>query len=331
MIRISNIRTVTFSGALLVCASIAAVLVANGNLATLAEGGEKKVKIESLPGPLQEAILKAAGQGKIDDIAEITKDGETIYEFDVIEDGKETEIQLRADGSLIHRKDEGVKEGERSHKLAKDRKAGEFTNAFGLEKCTFSATGKNNFFVLEPGYQLTLEHKDGDVSEQLVITVLKETEKVGDVETRVVEERESENGEIKEVSRNYFAFCNESSSIFYFGEETTKYKDGKPGVAEDSWRADSAECRPGLAMPGLVLLGARYQQEYDPKHAMDRAEIVGLDETLHTPAGVFEHCLKVEETNPLEAGEREYKIYAPAVGLIQDEDLLLTKYGKVAQ
>ncbi len=331
MIRFNAIRTACFCGALLVCASIAAVLAASRDSLTLAEGGEKKVKIETLTGPLQQAILKAAGTGKIDDIAEITRDGETIYEFDVIENGRETEIQLRADGSLIHRKDEGPKDDDGLRKLASGRKHDEFTNSFRLDSCTFSTTGRNSFFVLEPGYQLTLEHNGGDEPEQIVITVLNETEKVGDVETRVVEERESENGKIKEVSRNYFAFCKETSSIFYFGERTIKYKNGEPGVAEDSWRADAADCGPGLAMPGLVLSGARYQQEYDPKHAMDRAEIVALDETLQTPAGTFEHCLKVEETNPLEPGEREYKIYAPGIGLIQDEDLLLVKYGKAAQ
>lgn len=82
-------------------------------------------------------------------------------------------------------------------------------------------------------------------------------------------------------------------------------------------------------MPGLVLLGARYYQEIAPKVAMDRAEIVSLNETKQTPAGAFTNCLKTEETTPLEPKGKEYKLYAPGIGLIQDEDLLLTKYGFV--
>ena len=80
-------------------------------------------------------------------------------------------------------------------------------------------------------------------------------------------------------------------------------------------------------MPGLSLLGARYYQELAPGAAMDRAESVSISETLKTPAGTFTNCLKTLETTPLEPMEKEYKLYAPGVGLIKDEDMLLVKYG----
>jgi hypothetical protein len=75
------------------------------------------------------------------------------------------------------------------------------------------------------------------------------------------------------------------------------------------------------------LLGARHYQEISPK-AMDRAEILRDDVTLETPAGTFRKCILVEETSALDPGDKCYKTYAPGVGLIQDEDLLLTSYGK---
>ncbi|NUM55002.1 MAG: hypothetical protein HUU46_15245 [Candidatus Hydrogenedentes bacterium] len=327
MIRTSSFWTACVAGLVLVCASVLAVFAADDKRGDEAEPGEKKVSLDSLPEVVRQAILKEAGNGKIEDIAEMSRNGQTFYEFDVVADGRETEIHIGTDGKLLGKKDEGAARGKLAAKARQHRV--EFTNTFGLEKCTFATTGRNAYFILEPGYQLTLEHKDGDETEQLVITVLNETEKVGGIETRVVEERESENGELKEVSRNYFAFCNENRGIFYFGEQTTKYKNGQPGIANDSWRADSADCKPGLAMPGLVLVGSRYYQEWDPKAAMDRAEIVALDETLETPAGTFEHCLKVQESNPLEGDEEEFKLYAPGIGLIQDEDLLLTKFGTI--
>jgi hypothetical protein len=37
--------------------------------------------------------------------------------------------------------------------------------------------------------------------------------------------------------------------------------------------------------------------------------------------------LRVRETNPLEDGEEEYKLYAPGVGLIVDENLKLLRQG----
>lgn len=57
-------------------------------------------------------------------------------------------------------------------------------------------------------------------------------------------------------------------------------------------------------------------------------EIVSVTETFKTPAGEFTNCLKMEETTPLEPAEKEYKHYAPGIGLIQDGGLKLVKYGK---
>jgi len=46
------------------------------------------------------------------------------------------------------------------------------------------------------------------------------------------------------------------------------------------------------------------------------------------PAGTFKLVLKTEETNPLKPGEKEFKFYAPRIGLIQDEAIKLVKYTK---
>jgi hypothetical protein len=201
----------------------------------------------------------------------------------------------------------------------------QFSEDLMQNDCAFESSGRNRFFILEPGYQLTLENKSGG---KLVVTVLNETRKIGNVETRVVEENESENGKTVEVSRNFFAVCKQTGSVYYFGEEVDLYKNGVMTKGKDAWRAEGGN-RAGVAMPGLVLLGARYYQEIAPNVAMDRAEIVSTTEAKQTPAGNFSGCLKTEETTPLEPREKEFKFYAPGVGLIQDEDLLLTKYGFV--
>ena len=202
-----------------------------------------------------------------------------------------------------------------------------FTDTFHVEEGDWSSTGANPFFILEPGYVLVLEGKEDGKEVRLTITVLDETKKVTGVETRVVEEREEEGGQVIEISRNYFAISKKTSSVYYFGEDVDIYKDGKVVNHESSWLAGEKEARFGLMMPGTPLLGARYFQEVAPKVAMDRAEIVDLSVTLETPAGKFENCLKMEETTPLEKG-KEYKIYARGIGLVQDDVLKLTRHGK---
>ncbi|MFH1010383.1 MAG: hypothetical protein V1784_04010 [bacterium] len=202
-----------------------------------------------------------------------------------------------------------------------------WTDSFNLGECNFSSIGKNPYFVLEPGYQLILEGVEDDDSIKLVISVLEQTEKVGDIETRIVEERETVNDTLVEISRNFFAICIQTNSVFYFGEDVDIYEGGEIVSHDGAWKAGAENAKAGLMIPGIVLLGARYYQEMAPDVAMDRAEIVSDREILQTPAGRFENCLKTEETTPLEPGVKEYKCYAPGIGLIKDGDLLLTKYG----
>jgi hypothetical protein len=199
-----------------------------------------------------------------------------------------------------------------------------FTSRFDVDKSDLVSVGRNPYFILEPGYVLTLE----GAGTRLVITVLNESRTVDGVETRVVEERETNKGEPIEVSRNFFALSRRTNAVFYFGEDVDMYKGGKVTGHEGAWLSGVDGARFGLAIPGLPLVGARYYQEIAPKVAMDRAQIVSLTESLKTPAGAFTNVLKVEETTPLEPGVKEAKFYAAGVGLIQDGELKLVKYGK---
>ena len=188
-----------------------------------------------------------------------------------------------------------------------------WTTDFSAEKPELVSSGRNPYFILEPGYFLVLE--GGDV--RLVITVTHQTKKVDGVECRVVEERETEGAKLVEVSNNYFAVSKRTNSVYYFGED-----------AGGAWLSGRQGARFGLMMPGLPLVKARHYQEIAPGAAMDRAEIVSVSETVKTPAGEFKNCLKVEETTPLEPATKEYKYYAPGIGLVQEGSLKLVKYGK---
>ena len=208
-----------------------------------------------------------------------------------------------------------------AQKNAKERP---WAMSFNAAPGDLATTGRNTYFILEPGYELVLEDKN----EQLVVTVLTETKRIGDFDTRVVEERESRNGKLIEVSRNFFAIGKQSKDVYYFGEEVDIYKGGKVVRHEGAWLAGQNGARFGLMMPGTPTLNARYYQELAPRVAMDRAEIVSLTDQLRTPAGNFTNVLKTAETNPLEPHALEYKYYAPDIGLLQDEQLKLVKYGR---
>jgi len=194
---------------------------------------------------------------------------------------------------------------------------------FDVQPGELVSTGRNPYFVLTPGYVLTLE----DGRTRLVVSVLNETKVVDGVETRIVEERESKDKQPVEVSRNYFAISTRTNAVYYFGEDVDMYKNGKVVGHEGAWLAGVNGARFGRAMPGVPELRVKYYQEIAPKVAMDRGEIVSLTEKLRVPAGAFTDVLKIAETTPLEPGVKEYKYYAKGIGLLQDGSLKLVKYG----
>jgi hypothetical protein len=197
-----------------------------------------------------------------------------------------------------------------------------WTSDFNVDKTDLASTGRNPYFVLEPGYRLVLEGG----KERLVVTVLDETKTVDGVETRVVEERETDNGQLVEVSRNYYAISRRTNSVFYFGEDVDTYRNGVVNGHEGSWAAGTDGARFGLMMPGEQLLKGRYYQELAPGIAMDRAEIDSLSESIRTPAGAFQRVLKIAESTPLEV-IHEYKYYVKDIGLVQDGSAKLVNYG----
>src|SRR5262245_48096945 len=209
-----------------------------------------------------------------------------------------------------------------------------FTKQFPITACDFKATGGNAYFRLKPGRQLYLSNQrcvdDGDCDEleELWITMLPETKTIAytyggksrTVTARVMEEFETVDGELDEVSRNYVADCAPTHDVYYFGEDV---EDGDGHRLPDSWLAGRNGARPGILMPDRAfLLGSRYYQEL-AENARDRAEHTSMGIEVEVPAGVFHNCVEVTETTPLEPGEKSFKTYCPGIGNVRDDDLEL--------
>lgn len=166
----------------------------------------------------------------------------------------------------------------------------EFTRDFPLEWCRFVPWGGNDFFCLGPGAPhhfsnaTWVEAGECDAAEDVWITVLPEVRKISltmggkrrTIHARVVEEFETEDGELKEISRNFFANCVASRDVYYFGEDVV---DGDGNPLLDSWLAGRNGAAPGIIMPDQAfLLGARYYQEVAPGLALIGGEAPGEDD-----------------------------------------------------
>ena len=79
-------------------------------------------------------------------------------------------------------------------------------------------------------------------------------------------------------------------------------------------------------------MGAKYFQEIVPLDAVDCGEIVNVGFSAEVPAGEWNGCIEINDTNPTEvaceSGE-DVKIYCPGVGLVQDQELELVWRGFV--
>jgi hypothetical protein len=149
----------------------------------------------------------------------------------------------------------------------------EFTDDFPVEECTFTPFGGNELFSLMPGRRTYFDNSscvatgECEEREDLVITVTPELKKIwiddddGErrpVWTRVVIEHEREDGEIKEISRNYFAMCASSRDVYYFGEDVDIYAGGKVVSHAGAWLAGRHRAQPGIIMPdSAFILGQR--------------------------------------------------------------------------
>jgi hypothetical protein len=199
---------------------------------------------------------------------------------------------------------------------------GDYTSEFSVDRTRLTASGRNPFFVLEPGYELT--YRGGN--EELVITVLDQTELVDGVVTRVVEERETRDGALVEISRNFFAIDPGTGDVYYFGEDVDDYAGGAVVGHGGSWRSGVGGAHFGLMMPGSPQVGMKYYQEVAPGVALDRGEIRSTSDSVQVPAGSFGDVVSVVETTPLEPLVTGHKSYAPGIGMIVDDRLSLVSH-----
>lgn len=92
-------------------------LSALGLMSYAAWADEEEVSIDQVPAAVKATILKEAAGAKITEIERETKDGKTIYEAEFLQDGKEIELKIAPDGTLLGRKIEEEEDDEDDIKI----------------------------------------------------------------------------------------------------------------------------------------------------------------------------------------------------------------------
>jgi hypothetical protein len=150
--------------------------------------------------------------------------------------------------------------------------------------------------------------------QRVVVTVTRRTKLIANgVTARGVRDVVTEDGEPVEVTDDWYA-QDRCGNVWYLGEATTEYENGKPVSTEGSFEAGVDGAQPGIVMPAKPTVGLRYRQEYYRGHAEDRASIMSRTEQAEVPFGHFRPVLMTRDVNPLSPKVLEYKFYARGIG-----------------
>ena len=190
------------------------------------------------------------------------------------------------------------------------------SEAVNLDPADFSTEITNPYWSMTPGDRWVYRETDaeGGVMRD-VVTVTNETKQIANgVEARVVRDVVSEDGEPVEVTDDWYA-QDKDGNVWYLGEDTAEYKNGKVATREGSFEADVDGAQPGVIMPNEPTVGQAYRQEYYATHAEDTAKVVALGEAVSVPFGKFTDTVKTEDVSPLDDPPAvENKVYVRDMG-----------------
>jgi hypothetical protein len=198
-----------------------------------------------------------------------------------------------------------------------------------FDAANFSNPKTNTYFPLEIGTSSTLRgtRTDEPVEEYAVLTVQGPGPVILDVPTVLVLDEAFEDGVLVERTFDYFA-ADKDGNVWYFGEDVTNFRYDDAGAltgtdSKSAWRAGVNDALPGISVSGAPVVGLTLFQEHAPMdEAMDYAEILATDLEISGPSGTYKNVLKTFEASTADPDLREFKYYAPGVGMIRaDEDL----------
>jgi hypothetical protein len=191
-----------------------------------------------------------------------------------------------------------------------------------LDPADFTTEIDNPYWPMQPGSRWVYRETDTEGSAALVVvTVTDRTKSIANgVEARVVRDVVSEDGRPVEITDDWYA-QDADGNIWYMGEKTAEYENGKVVTRAGSFEAGVDGAQPGIIMPAHPEVGLSYRQEYYAGEAEDEGSVLSLDEQVQVPFGRWQNTLMTRDTNPLEPKVNEHKFYAEDVGPVLALDI----------
>lgn len=186
-----------------------------------------------------------------------------------------------------------------------------------LDPADFSINIDNPYWPMSPDSKWVYSETDtAGTNEKVVVEVTNKTKMIANgIEARVIRDTASENGVPVEITDDWYA-QDKAGNIWYLGEDTAEYKNGKVTTRAGSFEAGVDGAQAGIAMPANPEPGLSYRQEYYKGEAEDKAAVITVgEERVQVPFGYFHNnVLMTRDLVPTEPKVQELKFYAPNVG-----------------
>ena len=184
-----------------------------------------------------------------------------------------------------------------------------------LDPADFTTRIDNPYWPMRPGNRWVYRETDAEGTRQrVVVTVTRRTKLIANgVTARVVRDVVTEKGRPVEKTDDWYA-QDRAGNIWYLGEFTTEYENGKAVSTQGSFEAGVDGAQAGIIMPAKPRVGLSYRQEYYRGEAEDKGSIVSLNERAEVPFRYFPKVLMTRDENPLSPKILEYKFFARGVG-----------------
>lgn len=133
----------------------------------------------------------------------------------------------------------------------------------------------NRYFPLRPGTRFVYQGTEDGEPEKVVTDVTHRHKTILGVKVVVVLDRVFVSGALKEKTLDWYA-QDKHGNVWYLGEDSKEYEDGKVVSTAGSWEAGKDGARAGIIMLAHPHVGQTYQQEFASGVAEDRAEVLSF-------------------------------------------------------
>jgi hypothetical protein len=148
------------------------------------------------------------------------------------------------------------------------------------------------------------------------------------VHCRILREISFEDGQLVEISDNYFAQADDGT-VYYFGEVVDNYENGVVVNHDGSWLvggpslpsdppSTATDDNPTVFMPANPEVGDVFKPEDLIPVVDETATVVRAGVKVKVPAGSYDDAIAIDETSSLEPGVTT-KWYASGVGVVKEK------------